>query len=261
MNEYRATISIVTYNNEDKIGNLLDSIKMHTKGVSYHIYVIDNCSTDQTIEVVKSKMENVTLIENKENVGFGKGHNTALDLLNSKYHAYINPDIVFKDDIINNICRYLDSNLDIGIITPKVLYPDGQVQLLPKKNPKLIYLLSRRINLSILKKYREEYEMMHMDPNKKFDIEFSTGCFIFTRTELIKKIKGFDENFFLYFEDADLSRRIREFSRVEYNPDFMVFHHWERGSAENFKLLFIHIKSMFTYMKKWKTKTHKRKHS
>ena len=235
MTKYDATISIVTYNNEKEIKTLLDSILDKTKSIDYHVYIVDNCSSDGTVGIVKAKMkqsEKITLIENAKNVGFGRAHNQVLPLMDSKYHAYINPDVAFGNNIINDIAVYMDQNTDIGLITPKVLYPDGRIQILPKKNPKLIYLFARRSGWKCLSKYKNLFEMSDMDANKAFDIEFSTGCFIFARTAIIKKIGGFDEDFFLYLEDADLSRRVQKYARVLYNPDFYVYHDWQRGSCE-----------------------------
>ena len=90
--------------------------------------------------------------------------------------------MTLDNDIISDIAMYMDQNPDIGLITPKVLYPDGRIQILPKKNPKLIYLFARRSAWKSLRKYKDIFEMSDMDENKAFDIEFSTGCFIFART-------------------------------------------------------------------------------
>ena len=254
MGKYDATISIVTYNNEKVIKTLLDSILDKTKGIDYHVYIVDNCSSDGTSEIVKAKMEEsarITFIENEDNVGFGRAHNQILPLMDSRYHVYINPDVTLDNDAISDIAMYMDQNPDIGLITPKVLYPDGRIQILPKKNPKLIYLFARRSAWKSLRKYKDIFEMSDMDENKAFDIEFSTGCFIFARTDIIKKIGGFDEDFFLYLEDADLSRRVSEHARVLYNPDFYVYHDWQRGSKKSMKLLLIHLESIYIYFKKW----------
>ena len=248
----KVSISIVTYNDENHIGNLLDSLHENVKQMSCDIYVIDNGSTDNTIEIVKNGKWDVTLIDNKQNVGFGAGHNKVLPFLDSQYHAYINPDIVIDTDIFAKMAEYLDANSDIGIVVPKILYPNGELQILPKRDPKLIYILARRINIKPLHKCRAKYEMLDIDLDVACDIEFATGCFMFVRTDLLKKVGGFDERYFLYFEDADLTRSIRQFARTQYNPQFIAYHHWDRGGARNLKLFLIQIQSMLKYMEKWK---------
>lgn len=247
------TLSIVTYNSEQYIKTVLDSLFENIKGVDYHIYVVDNFSTDNTAQIVKSMVnDKLTFINNDNNLGFGGGHNKALELCDSKYHAFVNPDVFIKDDVLSDMAKYLDDNPDIGILTPKVLFPDGQIQVLPQKNPRFIYLVARRIHLGFLKKHREEFEMFDKGLDTKHDIEFATGAFMFTRTDLVKKVGGFDERFFLYFEDADITRKINEISRAEYNPDFTVYHYWERAGSKKIKFFLIQIASMFKYMSKWR---------
>ncbi|MHB1314634.1 MAG: glycosyltransferase family 2 protein [Christensenellales bacterium] len=249
------TISVVTYNNERYIGKLLDNIYSNVHDVDFHIYVIDNNSTDHTIQIVKEKKrDNLTLIENKSNIGFGRAHNQVLNLLKSKYHIIINPDIILSDHVISALVHYCDEHGDIGIVTPKVLYPDGTLQILPKRDPKFRYLVARRVNIPFLRKYREEFEMKDRDPETVFDIEFCTGSFMFMRTEIFKRVGGFDDRYFLYFEDADLSREFRNYTRTQYNPNFVVYHHWERAGAKHAKYFFIHLVSMFKYMNKWRSK-------
>ncbi len=253
MPAYSVSMSVVTYNSEKHIGELLDSIAAHVRGVAYHLYVIDNGSTDRTIEIVKSRDDgHITLMENKENVGFGRGHNLILDRIRSQYHACINPDIFIKDDVIGALSAYLDAHQEIGLVTPKVLYPNGELQILPKRNPKVLYLLSRKCRIGALKKYREAFEMREKDPDTAFDIEFCTGCFLFVRTDLLKKVGGFDERFFLYFEDADLGRKIRRYARTQYNPAFVVYHYWQRASDKKIRFFLIQLSSMRKYFRKWK---------
>lgn len=245
------SISIVTYNDEKYIGNLLDSIKENVKYEDYHIFLVDNCSRDDTLNIAR-RYENITIIENDKNTGFGAGHNKALDLLQSKYHLILNPDITFKYDVIDQLVNYLGSNPDIGMISPKILYPDGTVQILPKKDPKPIYMLARRSKLKALTKYKDEYEMTETEADAAYDIEFASGSFMFLRTELFKKVGGFDERYFLYLEDADLSRKVRQHARVQYNPSFVVYHHWQQAGAKHLKYFLIHVASMIKYSSKWR---------
>ena len=252
MGAQKVSVSIVTYNSERYIAALLDSIDRCVKGVDYHVFVIDNGSTDGTVELVKQRMSpSVTLVESPVNRGFGGGHNLVLGRIDSEYHACINPDIVLGGDVISAMARYMDAHSDIGLLMPKVLNMDGSTQVLPKRSPRLVYLISRRISLGFLRKYREEYEMRERDENTACDIGFCSGCFMFLRTALLKELGGFDERFFLYFEDADLTRRVAQRARVEYNPAFQVYHAWARAGRRRFKYFVIQIISMFKYMIKW----------
>ena len=251
MAAYRISISVVTYNEQAHIGRLLDALFAHTSREDCRIFVVDNGSTDGTVDIVRGYGD-VTLIENAKNLGFGAGHNRVIVQADSVYHVCINPDIDIDTDVIGAMADDMDANADIGVLTPKVLYPDGQLQVLPKRDPKLLYLIARRIGIGPLRKYRQVYEMAEMNPDSAFDIEFATGCFMFLRTELLKRVSGFDERYFLYFEDADLTRSIRRYARAVYDPQFTVYHHWDRAGARKLKFFLIQIHSMIKYMLKWR---------
>lgn len=253
------SVSVVTYNSEDQIGMLLDSIQKYVKNVDLRIFVVDNCSHDRTLEIVRTKCSQATVIENKKNVGFGAGHNKVLDLIDSEFHVCINPDITLNSDVISEMADYMKNNLDIGVISPKVLYPDGSVQILPKRDPRLRYLFARRSKIKALKKCKDIYEMTDAGVDNTYDIEFASGCFIFVRTALLKKVGGFDECYFMYLEDADLSRMIREYARIQYNPAFTVYHHWRHAGAKQLNLLLIHVISMLKYLIKWGKISRKKK--
>lgn len=249
MPQYKVSVSIVTHNSGEYIGRLLDSIFANTKGASFKVFVIDNDSRDDTAEIVQ-KFKNAILIRNAKNIGFGRAHNIALPFADSIYHACVNPDTFITEDVLSGMSGYLDNNEDIGMLSPRILHEDGSLQVLPKRDPKLKYLISRRTGW-LLKKYRREYEMLSEGQDKAFDIEFATGCFMFMRTELLRKTGGFDERYFLYFEDADFSRSLRKYARIQYNPLFTVYHRWERKGAKNLKFFLIQIASMFKYFLKW----------
>lgn len=254
MSKYKASISIVTHNSEKYVGNLLDSLHTNLMDKSWPIYVVDNVSTDNTLEIIEAKDYDVIVIRSEHNSGFGAGHNIAINQIDSKYHFCINPDIVIETDVISEITEYMDRNEDIGMVMPKVLNPDGTVQVLPKRDPKFISLISRRVNIKPLRKIREKYEMRELGDDSAADIQFASGCFMCIRTDLLKRVGGFDERYFLYFEDADLSRSIRKYARVQYNPRFAVIHHWNRAGARNLKYFLIQVISMMKYFMKWKNR-------
>lgn len=254
MNSCFVTISVVTYNSEKHISALLDSITTQIKGVDFHVYIIDNASADITVQIVRDYCESderITLIESRGNIGFGRAHNLVLERIDSHYHVIINPDITLKSDVITELCCYLDKREDIGLVTPKVLFPSGGLQILPKRDPRFIYLMSRRLNFKFLKKYRQQYEMSDRDMESPFDVDFCTGAFMFMRTSVYKQVGGFDERYFLYFEDADITRKIRQLTRTEYNPNFVVYHHWERFGKTQMKYMAIQMSSMVKYFVKW----------
>lgn len=247
------TGSIVTYNNMSTIKKTLDTLFDQTTDVDFKLYVVDNGSTDGTPEFIENNYPQVVVIKSKGNIGFGAGHNTVIKNLESKYHAIINPDIVLCENVIKKMADYMDDNPQIGLLSPRICFPDGRDQILGKRNPHLKYLVASRLRGEEPSKLLREYAMLDCDLSKPISIENATGCFMFIRTDVLIKVGGFDDRYFMYFEDADLTRQIAQIAECVYYPDAVVNHVWGRESKRNFKLMCVHIDSMFKYFSKWKT--------
>ena len=247
------TGSIVTYNNMSTIDETLKTLYEYTKDINFKLYVVDNNSTDGTVEHIKENYPQVEVVALKENLGFGAGHNKAVRMVDSDYHVIINPDIVFIENSIKKMVDYLENNEDIGVLSPKICFPDGREQILGKKDPHFKYILASRLRGDEPGTLLKKYAMLDCDLTKPIDIENASGCFMVFRTSILKKVDGFDERYFMYFEDADITRKARKYSRVVYYPEAVVSHVWNRDSKHNFKLLAIHIHSMLKYYWKWKT--------
>ena len=256
MEENFVSICVVTHNNESKILDLMKSIFENTRDINFEVFLVDNASNDATTGLVERNYPQVKIIKLKENKGFSFANNQILNRLNSKYHVVINPDIIFESNVFKELADYLEQNENVAIITPKVLSEDGSIQYLAKKEPKLKYLLAGRLKnfFKFLGKYHDEYVMKEKTDKEKepFEIENCTGCFMMIKTEVFKKLKGFDQRFFMYFEDVDLSIRARKYGKIIFYPKTHVIHLWERASAKNLKFLLIHISSMIKYFSKWK---------
>ncbi len=244
---------IVTYNNMGTIKDTLDTLFEYTTDIDFRLYVVDNNSTDGTPEFIKNNYPQICLLEPKVNRGFGAGHNMVLPMLESKYHLVINPDIVLQNNAVKNIVDFMQENEDIGLVSPKICFPDGREQILGKRNPRLKYLVASRLRKDEPSDLLKEYAMLNNDLTKVTDIENASGCFMAFRTDLFKAIGGFDKRYFMYFEDADISREAKKRTRVVYYPGAVVYHVWGRDSKRNFKLMKIHIVSMLKYFLKWKT--------
>lgn len=251
MGQYSVTGCIVTYNNAKKIKNTLDTVLECTKGVDFKLYVVDNGSTDGTLEIIKG-YEQVELIESGANIGFGAGHNAVLDRLESKYHVFINPDISIRTDVISSMAAFLDENEDVVLLSPKICFPDGRDQILGLRDPSIKYLAASKLRWKPCLKTLDEFAMRDQDTGKPFDIENASGCFMMVRTELLKKVGGFDGRYFMYFEDADLTRTFRKFGRAVKYSDVIVYHEWDHDSRKNTRLMLIQMKSMLSYFRKWR---------
>ncbi len=249
---------IVSYNNQAIIAQAIHSVLDHTKGVDLELYIYDNASTDRTVEVIKEEFQQVWLMQSKKNRGFGSGHNKVLPKLTSKYHVIINPDILLQSDAITEIVSYMEEHPDVHLAVPRFLNADGSEQFTPKLTPKFRYMLGGRLEKhgGIFKRWRDEYTLKGQDITEPIDVGFCSGCFMVIRTETFRQIGGFDPRYFLYNEDADLTRSVKEVGRAVYIPSVSVVHLWERAYMKKNKYLCIQIQSMLKYFWKWRGRLH-----
>ena len=240
---------IVTYNNASIISECIASILKWTEELDFKLYISDNGSTDGTVDLIRKNFPQVIVIENRANIGFGEGHNRVIDKLDSKYHFVINPDIFVTEDVFKPMTEYLDIHKDVAMITPKIMNDNGTEQLLPKRNPTIRYLIISKFKP--FKHYRKIYTRELENLNQPTDVDFCTGCFFGIRTSVFKSLKGFDSRYFMYMEDADLSRMVRRRYRIIFYPEVFVYHKWHRENLKNIKGILRWFKSMVQYFMKW----------
>lgn len=258
--KYDLSIGIVTYNNADLIATVLNDLFAHLpQGLRCCVYVLDNCSTYRTPVIVRNSGHDILMLKTQKNIGFGRGHNTIIQQVNSRYHAIINPDIFIKDNVLELLYHFMEQSPDVGMATPCVRYPDGRIQHHGKRDPNFIDLFIRLFLPNRFAKRQERYQMLDQDFTTVFDVESASGCFLFARTALLRAVGGFDPRFFMYFEDADLSRRMRQLARVVYFPDGHVIHHWNRDSRRSLKMMLVMLGSSLRYLTKWAFASDKRR--
>jgi len=242
--------SIVLYNHSlAEITPLVETLRK--SDLVSAVFLIDNsprCNTDfEQLEV--------NYLPNSKNIGYGAAHNMAIRQTiaqNIPYHLVVNPDISFDAAILHKIISFMDSNPEVGHLMPKVFYPDGEVQHLCKLLPTPFDLIFRRfIPSSWTKRRTEKFELQNSGYNQIMDVPYLSGCFMFLRTEALKEVGTFDERFFMYPEDIDLTRRIQKKFRTVFYPEVNIVHHHARDSYQNLKMLGIHITNMIRYFNKW----------
>jgi len=247
------SLTIVTYNNSEIIEEIVKSIVGNIPSeLSYVLYVVDNCSTDDTVDIVRAIDPNIKIIASNANKGFGYGHNQVLDLINSRYHFVVNPDIILEDkDQIKKMVEFMDNSPEVGMLSPLILNPDHTIQYLCKTNPTVFDMLIRRISPKLFPGRQNRYVMKETGYNKIMSIENASGSFMVFRTNLFKEIGGFDDNFFMYLEDSDITRRINQISKAIFYPEAQVIHLWQREGHKKIKYALITVDSMKVYFKKW----------
>jgi GT2 family glycosyltransferase len=251
---HKLSASIVIYkSNRELLSHAINSFLASAPGAD--LYLIDNSPTDAARSLAVAP--NIRYIFNGANLGFGAAHNLALKAVlanNSQYHVILNPDVYFSPDVIGKLWRFMESDPEIGLVAPKVLYPDGRLQHVCRLLPSPLTLIRRRLLhrfKGIYQKLNHDYEMHFTGYNRVMDVPFLSGCFMFLRVEALRTTGLFDERIFLYTEDIDLTRRLHRRYRTVFNPDVTIYHHHVRRSYKSLTTFLHHAGSAVTYFNKW----------
>ena len=243
-------ISIVLYNSEfDQIIDIVEELKKN-EAVN-QIYLIDN----SPIRNVAFENCDTNYMFIGRNLGYGSGHNLAINYsINEgvKYHLVLNADISFGKSVLDELISKMDNDLEIGLIMPKVQNIDGSLQILPKRLPTPFNLIIRVFPplRKIFHDKNKEYTLENYQ-DLELNVPIISGCFSLFRVDALKDVGLYDDKFFMYFEDFDISRRIHTKYKTLYFPKVSVIHAHERGAAKNYKLFKVFVKSAIIYFNKY----------
>jgi GT2 family glycosyltransferase len=224
----RTLRSLATAVDAARIEGLLDAVA---------VSVVDNGSTDAAAldETARASLPPergiITDIRRGQgNVGYGRGHNIALEGSAADYHLILNPDAIVEPDAIAEALRFLRANPDIGLLTPEVRGATGERQYLCRRYPSVLVLFLRGFAPGWIKRpfqpLLDRYELRdQMDTDVLRDVPLASGCFMFARRDELAAVAGFSTDYFLYFEDYDLSMRMRRRSRIAYVKRVHIVHH------------------------------------
>ena len=254
MPNYDLTVSLVLFHTDileiENVLNLVKSSSLKTK-----LYLIDN-SSNRNLECI-TKNWDVEYIYNNANLGYGSGHNIAIykAYALSKYHLIINADIDFDPHVLQIAFDFMESNAEVGMVSPMIKHPNKEILHYCRLLPTPFDLFSRRFLPAFLKRvYKnrlDNYLLADKDYSKQMNIPNLPGCFMFIRTSVLKEVGGFDDKFFMYVEDVDLTRRLHKISKTIYLPEIVIEHSLARGSYNALKLTMYHIQSAIYYFNKW----------
>ena len=246
------SVSVVVYQPDiDQLTSTLAGLgaacaALHTErpGLPVVLQLVDNGGLpDVSVALDDLRAHGVvySIITGHGNVGYGRGHNLAIERSNSLYHLVLNPDIDLAPDALKEALDFFDGHAEAGLITPWIGDEHGDQQFLCRRYPALFDLFARGFLPARLRRLftrrLARYEMRDQINARDivWDPPIVSGCFMLFRTSVLKQLAGFDARYFLYFEDYDLSLRAHEVTRVVYAPAVRVLHHGggaaRKGSA------------------------------
>jgi len=229
-NNIDVSIVIVNYKKHELLDNCLASLIKHSSGFTYEIIVVDNGSTDSIIEPVCAKYAEVVLVRNEKNSGFATANNQGIAVATGEYILFLNNDTIFIDNsimILKNYLQQKEKNTKI-ILSCKLLNMDGTIQQSIFELPTILNIFSSNFFLyTIFKKSGKinKYHYCYEKISNPISVGVAIGAFLFTRTNLIRELNGFDTRFYFYAEEMDICKRLSNYGgKVVYFPQTAIIH-------------------------------------
>ena len=217
------------------------------------IFLLDN--SESKSEQQKLNSEKVRYMFMGSNLGYGKAHNIALRdsaYHKTEMHLVMNSDIRVEAEDIDAMHDWMLTNPQVGQLMPKVLNPDGSQQYLAKRLPTPLDVFGRRFLPKWMMRSRNtRYELRDMDLSRPINAPYLSGCFMMLRTKAVVEAGLFDERYFMYSEDMDLTRTIHRNYLTLYYPAWTIVHEHAQASYKDKHMLRIHIQNMCRYFNKW----------
>jgi GT2 family glycosyltransferase len=229
------SIVIVTWNSESEIGACLNSIIDNTKDVNYEIVIVDNISSDKTVDEVRNigeeKFHRITLIENTANEGFTKACNKGIHVSSGRNILLLNPDTIILTDAVKKLIEKLESSETLGAVSPQLLNPDMSIQKSCRTFPEYSDMLYELSFLSTL--FRDNiilsrWKMNYFSHDEEMFVEQPMAAALMIKRKVLREIDNFDERYKMFFNDVDICRKIIDKGYViGFYPDAKVIH--EKG--------------------------------
>jgi GT2 family glycosyltransferase len=252
----KLAVIIVNYNVKHFLEQCIISAIDAAKQLPCEIYVVDNNSVDGSVEMVRQRFPSVTLIANKDNVGFSKANNQAMRITNAEYVLLLNPDTVVEQDTFTKVVDFMDQHPDAGGLGVKMI--DGKGKFLPESKRGLptpsvaFYKIFGLSNLFPKSKTFSKYHLGYLNNDETHEIEILSGAFMLMRKTTLDKVGLLDEDFFMYGEDIDLSYRIILGGyKNYYYPDTTIIHYkGESTKKSSVNYVFVFYRAMIIFAKK-----------
>ena len=248
------SVVIVSYKTPDHLRRCLESLSRDKTSLQREVIVVDNESQDSSPEVARS-FDGVHVIESGANLGFSGGVNRGLDSAKGRYAVVLNPDIEVHAGALEHLVRHMDDNPNVGLAGPKLLNTDGTLQHSCRRFYTLSTILLRRTFLGKLFPNAQplrRHLMLDYDHREVRSVDWVAGAAMMVRMQAVQDVGPMDERYFLYFEDVDWCRRMHTRGwEVQYVPQAVLTHHWQRASAALSASTRAHIQSGLKFYERW----------
>lgn len=251
----KVSVVIVSWNVKTFLVDCIESIIKYPSLFDDEIIVVDNASTDGTVEAVIERFPEVRLIANTDNTGFAQANNQGAAVARGEYLFIVNPDTLLLPNTLNELVKFMDCNPDIAICGPHVLNEDRTTQRSVRGLPTWGMAFSRHTPLGTLGLFRKSlrtWRCRDFNYHQQADVEQLIGAALLVRRNIFERVCGFDERFFMYYEEVDLCKRIKEEGgRIVYNPSAELIHLGGQSSKQiQARKRFMMLNSLVLYLQK-----------
>ena len=244
------SVIIVNWNTKELLRNCLNSVYKTVRGLSLEIIVVDNASSDGSIEMLEKEFPSVIRVLNKENKGFGAANNQALAIMKGEYALLLNSDALLTEEAVKKMWTFCKANEKAGIVCGQLLNADGSKQNSIASFPSLISLA---VNNSLL-----EYLLPSVYPSKRYEhtapveVDSAIGACMMIRGEALKETGFFDERYFFFFEETDLAKTMKCHGwKIYHLSDAFIYHLQGQSIGHSASSRIEFYKSRRQFLKKW----------
>ncbi len=251
----KLTVVIVNYNVKYYVEQCLHSLEKALAGIKAQVYVVDNCSADDSVEYLQARFKNITIIGNAENLGFSRANNIAIRCTSSEYVLLLNPDTLVSEEAIRRSMEFMDTHPSAGVLGVRMLNTDGSVAKESRRGvpspATAFYKMCGLCDRFPQNKTFAHYYMSYLPWDKAEKIEIVSGAFCMLRRAALEEAGGLDEDFFMYGEDIDLSYRIGNNGwDVWYYPVDILHYKGESTRKTSFRYVHVFYQAMSIFFNK-----------
>ena len=232
----KLSIIIVSWNVRTDLINCLSSVYANQPSSPFEVIVIDNASSDGSIEEIRKQFPQITCIANDKNFGFAGANNQGIELAKGEYMLFLNPDTIVHPGSLDYLITFMDTNKDAGACGPKLLNSDGSIQPSVRRFPSFRGVLHRFTLLRHFYVFKNNYSswmMKDFDHQSQLSVDQLMAAALLVRKSIVDKIGGFDARFFMYYEEVDLCYRIKQDGwQIVFLPQVAITHLGGRSSRQ-----------------------------
>lgn len=250
------SILIVSYNTRELTLGALRSVYRSETNCACEVIVIDNASSDGSVEAIREEFPQVKIIENRDNIGFAKANNQGIREASGRYILLLNSDTIIAPDTIETMVSFMDDRPEVGASGCKVVLPDGSLDKACRRGfptpSASFYYISGFSKLFPNHPKFNQYHLGHLDPDEACEVDCLVGAFMLVRREAIDEVGGLDEQFFMYGEDIDWCYRLKQAGWIiYYYPETTIVHYKGAGKKRRSrKIVYEFHRAMWLFHRK-----------